>query len=274
MSRKWITEQLLDDYHTSLSYKEMLYDHKSRFQHIRVIKNAFFGNVLLLDGVIQLTEMDNHGYHEMITHIPMLAHENPQNILIIGGGDGGALQQVLCYSNIKKITLCEIDKEVIDVCSKYFPGFGHPFNDPRVEIMIEDAFSYLGKGNKQFDVIIVDITDPIGEAKKLYTIEFYRMLKNALNKNGVISKQCENIFFNQSLILEMVENAKSFFKNVSYYYTLVPTYPGGSIGFLYMSEIPWVNGLSKQYPCTMKYLNPGIHKSAFEIPEFFRAQME
>lgn len=274
MNETWIIEQLHPFYKTALFYQEVLHDEYTEYQHIQVFSTEFFGHILVLDGIIQLTELDNAGYHEMIAHIPMLAHNNPRQALIVGGGDGGTLQQVLRHSSVEQVVVCELDKQVIEVSQQFFPDFGNPFADNRVNLMIKDAFEYLQQTEQKFDVIIADTTDPIGPAKKLFTSEFYSLMVEALTPDGVVVTQCEQMYFDLQLIKEMVTIAKGLVHYPAYYHTLVPTYPGGGIGFLYMSNTPWYNGLDKPYPSEMKYLNPDVHKAAFALPEFLKRFLE
>ncbi|HWS23898.1 MAG TPA: polyamine aminopropyltransferase [Anaerolineales bacterium] len=270
----WFSESLHPYYRKSLRIEEVLFEGRSDFQQIQVFRTAFFGNTLVLDGIIQLTEKDNMGYHEMITHVPMLAVENPENVLIVGGGDGGSLRQVLRYSSVKHAVLCELDQMVVDVSRKYFPAFGDPLSDPRAELVIRDAFDYLAENVSKFDVIISDTTDPIGMAERLFSDEFYRLMAAALKPGGAMATQCEQPYFDDDLILKIYQSAQEVFKNPAYYYAQVPTYPGGGIGFMYGSDVPWTNGLSKPTPPGVyEYLNPEIHQAAFALPEFFRCRL-
>jgi spermidine synthase len=248
----------------------MLLDEQTDYQHIQVVNTDFFGKVLLLDGIIQLTEFDNAGYHEMIAHIPMLAHHNPRQILIIGGGDGGTLQQVLRHPGVEQVVVCELDQRVVQVCRNFFPDFGDPFGDDRAQLVVKDAFEYLQASSHNFDVIIADTTDPIGQAERLFTVEFYELMVAALAEQGVIVTQCEQLYFDSQFIKQMVNLGKELVAYVDYYHTLVPTYPGGGIGFLYLSDTPWQNGLGKPYPGQMRYLNEQIHRAAFALPQFLR----
>lgn len=274
MVETWIADCLHDFYRISLHCQEILLDEQTDYQHIQVIDTDFFGKVLLLDGVIQLTEFDNAGYHEMITHVPLLACDNPRQVLIIGGGDGGTLQQVLRYPSLDQVTVCELDVRVVEVCRQYFPDFGHPFGDNRTQLVIQDAFEYLKEGNRKFDVIIADTTDPIGKAERLFTTEFYKLMAAALADRGVIVTQCEQLYFDSQFIKQMMGIAKTLAEHAVYYHTLVPTYPGGGIGFLYVSDTSWQNGLGKPYPGKMRYLNPAIHQAAFALPEFLNDILE
>ncbi len=270
MTDQWITEQLHPYYRKSLRVEHMLVDEHTGFQHLQLAQTEFFGKTLILDGIIQVTERDNMGYHEMITHVPMLAHDNPKTVLIVGAGDGGALQQVLHYPSVERAVVCELDRRVVEVCAEHFPDFGNPFANPRAELVIEDAFTYMQRAAGQFDVIISDTTDPIGPAEKLFSAEFYNLMAHALAPNGAIATQCEQMYFDASLIKTMLATAQSLFAHPAYYHSLVPTYPGGGIGFMYMSNVPWTNGLNKPYPVPMNYLNPEMHRAAFALPEFFR----
>jgi len=273
--RHWFTETLHPFYRKGLRVKRVLADEQSEYQHIQVVESEFFGNTLILDGIIQLTERDNMGYHEMIVHVPMLAVERPEHVLIVGGGDGGSLQQVLRYPSVKEAVVCELDKRVVDLSRQHFAAcFGDPWADGRAKLIVRDAFGFLEENPGQFDVIISDTTDPIGMAERLFSDEFYKRMVRALTPGGAASTQCEQPFFDTALIQKIYASAKSLTKNPAYYYAHVPTYPGGGIGFMYVSDTPWTNGLKTAYPPGVNnYLNPEVHTAAFALPEFFRREL-
>lgn len=274
VAEQWFTEQLHPFYRKSVRVLEVLADEQTEFQHLQVVQTEFFGRALILDGIIQLTERDNMGYHEMITHVPMLAHGSPKRVLIVGAGDGGSLQQVLRYPFVDEAVVCELDRRVVEVCTEFFPNFGSPFGNKRANLVIQDAFEYLQQPNQKFDVIISDTTDPIGPAEKLFSAEFYHLMVNALTPNGAIATQCEQMYFDAQLIKEILTFAQGLVQHPAYYYTLVPTYPGGGIGFMYLSNQPWTRGLETPYPPgQMNYLNPDVHRAAFALPEFFRGYL-
>lgn len=274
MTEAWLSEDLHPYYRKALKIKRKYVDEQTRYQHLQVFETEFFGNTLVLDGIIQLTERDNMGYHEMIVHVPMLAVGAPQRVLIVGGGDGGSLQQVLRYPSVREAVVCELDQKVVDYSRKYFPRFGDPWSDPRASLLVRDAFGYLEENPGQFDVIISDTTDPIGMAERLFSDEFYKLMVRALAPGGAAATQCEQPYFDSELIRTIYETARSLTKNPAYYYAQVPTYPGGGIGFMYVSDTPWQNGLQTPYPPgTNNYLNPEIHRAAFAIPEFFRREL-
>ncbi len=271
---QWLVEQLHPYYRKALHYSQKLVDEQSPFQHIEVYQSEFFGKVLVLDGIIQLTELDNMGYHEMITHVPMLAVGQPRRALIVGGGDGGSLQQVLRYPSIEEAVVCELDQRVVDVSRENLTFFGDPWADPRAKLVIQDAFEYLKTQTGSFDVIISDTTDPIGMAERLFSEEFYQLMARALTPGGAIATQCEQMFFDSGLIQEIYHFVQKLAQNPAYYHALIPTYPGGGIGFMYVSDTPWANGLNTPYPPgQMNYLNPAVHRAAFALPEFFRRKL-
>jgi len=271
----WFTEELHPYYRKGIRVKRVLADKHSRYQHIQVVETEFFGNALILDGIIQLTERDNMGYHEMIVHVPMLAVGEPKRVLIVGGGDGGSLQQVLRYPSVEEAVVCELDQQVVDLSREHFAAsFGDPWVDPRARLLVGDAFGYLEENPGQFDVIISDTTDPIGMAERLFSDEFYKLMVRALTPTGAAATQCEQPFFDMDLIQQIYASAKTLTKNPAYYYANIPTYPGGGIGFMYVSNTPWQNGLQTPLPPGVNnYINPEIHWSAFALPEFFRKEL-
>ncbi|MFZ6021366.1 MAG: polyamine aminopropyltransferase [Chloroflexota bacterium] len=273
MSGIWFTEELHPYYRKALRVKAILEDEQTPYQHLQVLETEFFGKALILDDIIQLTERDNAGYHEMITHIPMLAQGAPRRVLIVGGGDGGSLQQVLKHSSVEEAVVCELDRRVVEVSRKYFTQFGDPWSDPRARLVIQDAFTFLEGGREKFDVIISDTTDPIGMAERLFSEEFYRLMAAALNPGGAIATQCEQPFFDTALIREIYSFAKTLSRHPAYYYAHIPTYPGGGIGFMYLSDVPWQEGLKRDYPQGLNYLNREVHQAAFALPEFFRREL-
>jgi spermidine synthase len=205
----------------------------------------------------------------------MLAVGQPKRVLIVGGGDGGSLQQVLRYPSVEEAVVCELDQRVVDLSREHFAAaFGDPWVEPRTKLLVRDAFGYLEENPGQFDVIISDTTDPIGMAERLFSDEFYKLVVRALSPGGAAATQCEQPFFDASLIKEIFRSAKALTQNPAYYYANIPTYPGGGIGFMYVSDTPWEHGLKTPYPPGVNnYINPEIHKAAFALPEFFRREL-
>jgi spermidine synthase len=182
---------------------------------------------------------------------------------------------VLRYESVEEVVVCELDQRVVDLSREYFAAsFGDPWADPRVKLLVQDAFGFLEENPGQFDVIISDTTDPIGMAERLFSDDFYKLMVRALAPGGAAATQCEQPFFDTELIKTIYQSAKALTKSPAYYYANIPTYPGGGIGFMYVSDTPWDNGLKASYPPgENKYLNPEIHKAAFALPEFFRKEL-
>jgi spermidine synthase len=270
----WFTEELHPYYRKGVRIKKILADEQTQFQHLQIVETEFFGKAMILDGIIQLTERDNSGYHEMIVHVPMLAVGKPKRVLIVGGGDGGSLQQVLRYPSVEEAVVCELDQRVVDLSREHFASFGDPWTDTRATLLVRDAFGFLEENPGQFDVIISDTTDPIGMAERLFSDEFYKLMVRALAHGGAAATQCEQPYFDTELIKTIYQSAKKLVKNPAYYYANIPTYPGGGIGFMYVSNTPWENGLKTLLPSGVNhYINPDVHEAAFALPEFFRKEL-
>ena len=271
----WFTEELHPYYRKGIRIKRILADERTQYQHLQVVETEFFGNAMILDGIIQLTERDNMGYHEMIVHAPMLAVGKPKRVLIVGGGDGGSLQQALRYDSVEEAVVCELDQRVVDLSREHFAAsFGDPWADSRARLIVRDAFAFLEENPGQFDAIISDTTDPIGMAERLFSDEFQKLVVRALVPGGAAATQCEQPFFDTELIKQIYQSAQEKVKHPAYYYANIPTYPGGGIGFMYISDTPWENGLQTPYPPgDNKSLTPDIHKAAFALPEFFRKEL-
>jgi len=245
---------------------------KSEFQEIEVVESESFGKVLLIDGVIMLTESDEFCYHEMITHVPLCVHPKAQKVLVIGGGDGGAIREILKHDNIKEIEICEIDKKVIEVSKRHFPNLGNSFDDPRVKIFCEDGNKFIRKRKNEYDLIVVDSSDPIGPAEVLFRKEFYEAMYQALKDDGIVVTQAESFFYHQKIIKSLFSFIKDIYPISEYYYTLVPTYPSGMIGFTFCSKkyhpIKDFNKTEALRLTDLKYYNKDIHKAAFDLPTF------
>jgi spermidine synthase len=267
-----------------LEVEEVLFEGKSDFQDVLIFKSKTYGNVLVLDGVIQLTDRDEFSYQEMITHLPMFAHKgSPKNICVIGGGDGGVVTQLTKYKSVESIDLCEIDKLVIDSTRRFFPKFASGFADPRLKIKIGDGLKYLRDlSEPTYDVIIVDSSDPVGPAESLFGRDFYESCFRALKEGGIVATQSESFWLHLSLIEELYSFATTLFPTVSYAYTVIPTYPCGQIGFMMFSKEKGLD-LTKPKktpeealidPESLTYYHPRIHEASFVLPLFVKKALE
>ena len=255
-----------------IKIKNILYHSRSKFQEIAVLETEKIGRMLVIDGITMLTEWDEFAYHEMISHVPLIVHPKPSRVLIIGGGDGGTVREVIKHPEVELVHVCEIDEEVVRVCRKYMPSLASSFDDPRVQIFFEDGAQFISKKSWTYDVIIVDSTDPLGPGQILFQEEFYKDLKDALSKEGIAVTQCESIYLHQHVIKGVFSFADNLFPKLSYYSTQVPTYPSGLIGFFFCS-LKWdplkdMNESKVEYLKNLKYYTPEIHRASFTLPRF------
>ena len=262
----------------SLKVEEVLYEGRSEFQDVLVFRSATYGTVLVLDGVIQVTERDEHAYQEMIAHIPMHCHPDPVNVLIVGGGDGGVLREVCRHPGVQRVTMCEIDKKVVAVSKEFLSkSTATAFNDPRVTLVHADAAEYVKDHKETFDVVIVDSSDPVGPAETLFTAQFYSSLRYAMRPGAIMCNQGECMWLHLDLIGEVLKHCTQVFPSVDYAFTTIPTYPSGQIGFLMCSTTP--NAILRQparspapaLQAQLRYYTPAVHASAFVLPAFAEA---
>ncbi|KAK1267923.1 hypothetical protein QJS04_geneDACA006478 [Acorus gramineus] len=266
----------------SLKVKEILFQEKSEYQNIIVFESTTYGKVLVLDGVIQLTERDECAYQEMITHLPLCSIPNPKKVLVIGGGDGGVLREVSRHSSVEQIDICEIDGMVVDVSKRFFPKVAVGFEDPRVNVKIGDGVAFLKNVVEgTYDAIIVDSSDPIGPAQELFEKPFFESIEKALRPGGVVCTQAESIWLHMHIIEEIVSVCRQIFKgSVNYAWTTVPTYPSGVIGFMLCStegppvdfKHPVKSINDNERP--LKFYNAEIHSASFCLPSFAKRAIE
>ncbi|CED82851.1 spermidine synthase [Phaffia rhodozyma] len=259
----------------SLKVKEILHTEKSLFQDVLVFSSETYGNVLVLDGVIQATERDEFSYQEMITHIPMASHPNPKTVLVVGGGDGGVVREVLKHESVESVVLVDIDEAVPRVSKKYLPGMADILSHPKVTVLIADGFKYLPTVENTFDVIITDSSDPVGPAASLFEAPYFTLMKKALKEGGSLSTQGECLWLHLPLIKDLRTMTKNLFPVAEYAFTTIPTYPSGQIGFVVCSLAAdrKVSEPVRQVP-GCKYYNNNVHRAAFVLPEFGRAMVE
>lgn len=270
----------------SLKVEEILFKGKSEFQEVLVFKSASYGKVLVLDGIVQLTEKDECAYQEMIAHLPLCSIKSPKKVLVVGGGDGGVLREISRHSSVEIIDICEIDKMVIDVSKKFFPDLAIGFEDPRVNLHVGDAVEFLRNTPEgKYDAIIVDSSDPVGPAQELVEKPFFATLARALRPGGVLCNMAESLWLHTHLIQDMISICRETFSSVHYAWASVPTYPSGVIGFILCStEGPSVdfkhpvNPIEKlegalQHQRELRFYNSEMHEAAFALPCFLRREV-
>lgn len=251
-----------------------------------MFRSSTFGNVLVLDGVVQLTTRDEAAYQEMIAHLPLYSHPNPKHVLIIGGGDGGVIREVVKHAGVETITICEIDKMVIEAGKKYFPSVASAWDDKRVTLECGDGAVFLAKPENQgkYDVIITDSSDPVGPAASLFESPFYMAMNNALKDGGKVCTQAESMWMHLDLIAKLVKDSSHTFANVEYATTQIPTYPAGQIGLLLCSKqttgrkVPSCVKPVRKVPAketgNYHYYSSELHEAAFSLPAFVARRVE
>ncbi|MCW5698385.1 MAG: polyamine aminopropyltransferase [Rhodospirillales bacterium] len=274
----WVAETLYDEqgFEQRLLVTRELHREKTDFQEIVVAETKGFGRTLFLDGVVQTTERDEFVYHEMITHVPMLAHGDANRVLIIGGGDGGVLREVLRHP-VEKAVMVEIDGRVVEECRKFLPSLSDgAFDDPRAELIIADGIKYVAESSDSFDAIIVDSTDPMGPGEVLFTEAFYADCCRLLGDGGVLVTQCGVPFFQSSEVTDSYRRLRPYFSDVGFYLAVVPTYVGGHMTLGWASNAAGlrqvsVDVLSKRFAAAglqCRYYSPAMHSAAFTLPPF------
>ena len=255
----------------ALKVDRVLESRRTPFQELHVVEAGPLGRVLILDGNIQITQMDEPGYHEMIAHVPLLSHPHPRRVLIIGGGDGGALREVLRHPQVEKAELCEIDEEVIQASRRWFPELACAFDHPKARVRVEDGIKLVSElPPESFEVIIVDSSDPEGPALPLFGRQFFSHLRRALSPGGVVVSQAECFALYPQLLGNLFAFLPELFERAYYYMSLVPSYLGGQMGFAFSSLGP--DPLAPLDPARvaalgpLKYYTPALHRAAFALP--------
>ncbi|MDI6823327.1 MAG: polyamine aminopropyltransferase [Bacillota bacterium] len=268
----WFTEKPTPNWGMTYRVQQVLRRRQTAHQDLAVVETAEFGRALILDGIVQLTEKDEFVYHEMIVHVPMCAHPNPRRVLVVGGGDGGAVREILRHPAVEEICLVDIDGEVIEAAREFFPRVASGLDDPRVHIVIEDASRYLWRDEVQgrYDVILVDSPDPVGPAIALFKEDFYRAVYRALAPDGLFAAQSECPFLMPDFIRSVQESAARVFPIVKLYIYSNVTYPGGMWAFTTGSKRydPACPQEGRRPAGPTRYWTPEVHRAAFVLPPF------
>jgi spermidine synthase len=241
---------------------KILYRGKSKYQEIMVFENPHYGKMLILDRVVQITERDEFFYHEMLVHMAMHAHPDPKKVIVIGGGDGGTVREVLKHKSVEKVYFVEIDPEVIRVSKEFFPTVAGAVDDPRVEIKNVDGAEFV-KNASGIDVVIVDSTDPVGFARTLFSEEFFTSVKNALADDGMYVTQSESLHFHPDIIFEVQNTMKGVFPVVDLYSAPLTTYPGNWWTFSVGSKKHSPREMKRKCEVQTRYYAEDVHQCAF-----------
>jgi len=278
---KWMKETLYETHAQTLRMDEVLYDSDTDHQRLVVFENGRFGRVLTLDGVVQTTEGDNAIYHEMLTHVPVLAHGYAKDVLIIGGGDGGMAREVLKHSTVERVTMVEIDAGVIDFSKTYLPQLSQgAFDDSRLELVIADGAAFVKETEKRFDVIIVDSTDPVGPGEVLFTDTFYGHAKRCLKPGGILVTQNGVPFMQGDELTNTMRAFKALFANWTCYTATIPTYAFGPMALGWGTDgdagnvdLQTLQQRFEKSGLDPFYYTPEVHMGAFALPGYIKKLM-
>ena len=277
---RWIAETLLDELGLRMSFQvdKVLYEMQTEHQHLVLFEHPFFGKMLMLDGATQITKRDEFIYQEMMSHVPLFAHGQAREVLIIGGGDCGIAEEVLKHKAVRRLTQVEIDPAVVEFAKEHFPEFTKPaFADKRFESVIDDGMKYVARTDRRFDAIIVDSTDPQGPGKVLFSQKFYAACKRCLNKGGVMVTQNGVPIYQPSELISSVSKFRKLFADGTCYIAAIPTYIGGHMAMGWASDnkklrnTP-VKTIAARYrkagSFSTKYWTPEVQAAAFALPRF------
>ncbi len=282
-TEKHYAETLYDSYGQQFAVDKVYFEQKTEHQSLVIFENAKFGRVMALDGVIQTTEADEFIYHEMLTHVPILAHGNAKRVLIIGGGDGGILREVLRHASVEHVTMIEIDGKVVEMCKEFLPNHSSgAFDDPRTNLVIQDGIEFVNTCQEKFDVIISDSTDPIGPGEVLFTSTFYSGCKRCLNDGGVLVTQNGVAFMQLDEVETTAKRLAPLFQDWHFYSAAVPTYIGGIMTFAWATDNPALRTVSletlqaryRDAGIKTRYYNPEVHQGSFALPQYIVEAIE
>lgn len=266
----WYTEKQTPNLGFSCKITQTLHTEKTEYQDLAVIDTVQFGRMLVLDGMVMTTEADEFVYHEMISHIALNTHPEPKRVLVVGGGDGGVIREILKHDPVQEAVLAEIDPRVVEVSQEFLPGIAGSLTNPRVTLAIGDGVEHVRRNKGKYDIIIIDSTEPIGPAVGLFSRPFYQDVYDALTPDGIMVAQSESPFVNQDVIQMIHRNLTGIF-SLKYLYTAsIPTYPSGLWSFTIASKKwdPLQVDPKKMRKLTTKYYTPELHVGAFKLPRF------
>ena len=281
--KDWFEETLHPGFHSRLGMERVLHETKTEHQHLVIFDNPEFGRVLALDGVVQTTERDEFIYHEMLAHVPILAHGLAKNVLIIGGGDGGTLEEVLKHRGVEVAVQVEIDDTVVELSKCYLQAIcGDAYEDPRTELIIADGVEFVNQTDRRFDVIIVDSTDPIGPGEVLFGERFYGDCKSCLADGGVLVTQNGVPFVQGEELTGTLTVFRNLFQSASCYRAGVPAYIGGDMTFGWGSDDTSLADIDvaalrvrfEAAEIVTEYYTPEVHKGAFALPPYITDLMK
>ncbi|MCZ8538114.1 spermidine synthase [Paenisporosarcina quisquiliarum] len=272
MAGFWFTEKQTENFGITMKVNRTLHTEQTDFQLLEMAETAEWGNMLFLDGMVMTSEKDEFVYHEMVAHVPLFTHPNPENVLVVGGGDGGVIREIMKHPQVKKATLVDIDGKVIEYSKKYLPTIASELENPRVDVQVGDGFMHIAEAENQYDVIMVDSTEPVGPAVNLFTKGFYAGISKALKEDGIFVAQSDNPWFTPDLIKQVQKDVKEIFPITRLYTANIPTYPSGLWCFTLGSKKhdPLTVEDARFHEIDTKYYTKELHKAAFVLPKFVK----
>lgn len=266
----WYTEKQTDSFGITAKVKETYVREQTDFQDLAMLETEEWGTMLTLDGMVMTTVRDEFVYHEMVAHPALVTHPNPENVLVVGGGDGGVIREIMKHPKVKKAVLVDIDGKVIEYSKKYLPTIAGELDNPRVEVIVNDGYMHIHDHKNTYDVIMVDSTEPVGPAVELFTKGFYQGIYDALKEDGIFVAQTDNPWFKADLIQTVNRDVKEIFPIVRVYSANIPTYPSGLWTFTMGSKkhdpLQVEEASIPEFPT--KYYTARLHKAAFILPKF------
>ncbi|WP_058308730.1 spermidine synthase [Gracilibacillus massiliensis] len=266
----WFTEKQTENFGITAKINKTHHSEETDFQKLDMVETAEWGNMLLLDDMVMTSEKDEFVYHEMLAHVPLFTHPNPKEVLVVGGGDGGVIREVLKHRSVQKAVLVDIDGKVIEYSKKYLPTIAGSLDHPRVEVRVADGFMHIAESQKAYDVIMVDSTEPVGPAVNLFTKGFYDGISKALKDDGIFVAQTDNPWFKADLIQQVFQDVKEIFPVTRLYTANIPTYPSGLWTFTLGSKIhdPLKVKEDRFFELETKYYTAPLHQACFVLPKF------
>lgn len=270
MGGLWFTEKQTDAFGITMKVNRTLHTEQTDFQKLDMVETEEWGNMLLLDGMVMTSVKDEFVYHEMVAHVPLFTHPNPEKVLVVGGGDGGVIREIMKHPSVKKAVLVDIDGKVIEYSKKFLPEIAGELDNERVEVKVGDGFMEIAQSENEYDVIMVDSTEPVGPAVNLFTKGFYAGISKALKEDGIFVAQSDNPWFKADLIRDVQRDVKEIFPITRLYIANVPTYPSGMWTFTLGSKKydPLEVSEDRFHDIDTKYYTKELHKAAFVLPKF------
>ena len=273
----WHSEDLHPGFRSSFRMERVLFDSRTDHQRLVIGETERFGVVAMLDGVTQVTMADEYVYHEMLSHVPILAHGRVRDVLVVGGGDGGMIEEIFKHPTIETVVMAELDATFIELARTYLPDLSRgAFDDPRLDVVIGDAKDFVARSDRRFDLVIVDSTDPIGPGEVLFTPSFYADCHRVLRPGGILVTQNGVPFFQPDELESTMRSFRALFRDATCYLAAVPTYVGGFMAFGWGSDEPAhrsasIATLTERFSAAgldTRYYTPEVHRASFALPRF------